>query len=175
MYLFYFTFCIFHYRCNKIKFPQDINPILKTLGQIEDLDILIVRRKGPLSKHYDCIVSRLRLMNYLHYKIRNDKYYSDVKIHLQSVLCLPHQPMDVSSSLHYIKFDKAKSENNDTNIDEFGNDQLETHHSSFIDRISKVECEIEETQNFVKKKSSLSDLQLEWTKLGLSPINENNT
>ena len=34
----------YKYRGHTIKFPQDINPILKTLGQIEDLDILIVIR-----------------------------------------------------------------------------------------------------------------------------------
>ena len=50
-----------------------------------------------------------------------------------------------------MNFGIANSKNNDTNIDEFGNHQLETHHSSFIDRMSNVECEIEETQNFVKK------------------------
>ena len=89
----------YKYRCNKINFPQDINSIVKTLPNwIEDLDILIVIIKVYLSKHYDCIVSRLRVMNSLHYKIWNEKYYSDVKIHLQSVLCLPHQPTDVSSS-----------------------------------------------------------------------------
>ena len=114
-------------------------------------------------------------MSSLHYKISNDKFYRDVKIVLLSILCLPNQPTYVSSSLNYINFDIDKSEKNDTNIDELGNHQLETHHSCFIDRMSNVECEIEETQNFVKKESSLSDLQLEWTKLGLSPINENNT
>ena len=41
--------------------------------------------------------------------------------------------------------------------------------------MSNVECEIEETQKFVKKESSLSYLHMEWPKLGFSPINEYNT
>ena len=84
-------------------------------------------------------------MNYLHYKIWNDKYYWYVKIDLQSVLCLPNQLADDSSILNYIKFGIAKSEKNDTNIDEFGNHQLETYHSSFTTRMPNGECEIEET------------------------------
>ena len=84
-------------------------------------------------------------MNYLNYIIQNEKYYRDVKIYLQLVLCLPNQPTDVSSSLHYIKFDIAKSRNNNTNIDEFGNHLLETYHSSFTTRMPNGECEIEET------------------------------
>ena len=84
-------------------------------------------------------------------------------------------PTYVSYSLHYINFDIDKWEKNDTNIDEFGNDQLEIHHSSFIDRMSNAKCEIEETQKFVKKESSLSYLHMEWPKFWLSPINEYNT
>ena len=74
----------------------------------------------------------------------------DVKIDLQSNLCLPYQQTDVSSSLNYMNFGIAKSKHNDTNIDEFGNHQLKTHHSSFTARMSNAECEIEETQNLLK-------------------------
>ena len=70
-----------------------------------------------------------------------------------------------------MNFGIVKSKNNDTNIDEFGNHQLENHHSSFTARMLNAECEIEETQNFVKKESSLSNLHMEWPKIGLSPIN----
>ena len=79
-------------------------------------------------------------MSSLHYKIWNDKFYRDVKIDLQSILCLPNQPTYVSSSLNYIKFDIDKSEKNDTNIDEFGNHQLETHPSFFTSRMENAEC-----------------------------------
>ena len=49
----------YKYNGHTISFPQDIISIVKTLPhRIEDLDILIVRREGPPSKHYDCIVSR---------------------------------------------------------------------------------------------------------------------
>ena len=65
-----------------------------------------------------------------------------------------------------MNFGIVKSKNNDTNIDEFGN-----YHSSFTARMLNAECEIEETQNFVKKESSLSNLHMEWPKIGLSPIN----
>ena len=66
----------YKYNGHTIIFPQDIISIVKRLPRrIEDLDILIVRREGPPSKHYDCIVSRSRVMDALHYKIRVDKYY----------------------------------------------------------------------------------------------------
>ena len=49
----------YKYSGHTISFPQDIVSIVKTLPhRIEQLDILIVRRKGPPSKHYDCIVSK---------------------------------------------------------------------------------------------------------------------
>ena len=111
----------YKYSGHTISFPQDIVSIAKTLPRrIEDLDILIVRREGPPSKHYDCIVSRSRVMDALHYKIRVDKYYRDVEVDLESVICLPDQPIDVSSKLHYINSDIADSEEIDAYIDIFG-------------------------------------------------------
>ena len=57
----------YKYSGHTISFPQDITSIAKILPrQIEDLDILIVRREGCQSKHYDCIVSISRVMNALH-------------------------------------------------------------------------------------------------------------
>ena len=55
----------YKYRGHTIKFSQDINSIVNNLPwRLEDLGIFIVRIKGPLSKHYDCIVSRSWIMNY---------------------------------------------------------------------------------------------------------------
>ena len=55
----------YKYRGHTIKFSQDINSIVKNIPWwIEDLGIFIVRIKGSLSKHYDCIVSRSWIMNY---------------------------------------------------------------------------------------------------------------
>ena len=100
----------YKYSGHTISFPQDIVSIAKTLPRrIEDLDILIVRRAGPPSNHYDCIVSRSRVMDALHYKLGMDKYYRDLEIDPESVVCLPNQPTDVSSKLHYINFDIADS------------------------------------------------------------------
>ena len=57
----------YKYSGHTISFPQDIISIVKTLPrQIQDLDILIVRRKGTPSKHYDCIVSWSRVMDAFH-------------------------------------------------------------------------------------------------------------
>ena len=80
----------YKYSGHTISFPQDIVSIPKTLPRrIEELDILIVRREGPPSKHCDCIVSRSRVMDALLYKIRMDKYYQDVEFDIESVICLP--------------------------------------------------------------------------------------
>ena len=60
----------YKYSGHTISFPQDIVSIVKNLPrQVDDLDTLIVKREGPSSKHYYCIVSRSRVMNALHYKI----------------------------------------------------------------------------------------------------------
>ena len=49
----------YKYSGHTISFPQDIISIVKTLPhRIEYLNILIVKREGPPSKHYDRIVSR---------------------------------------------------------------------------------------------------------------------
>ena len=111
----------------------------------------------------------------LHYKIRVDKYYRDVEVDPESVICLPDQPTDVSSKLRYINSDIADSEEIDADIDRFGTHRLETHPSSFTARMPNAQREIEEIRNFVNKESSLSDLGMEWPKIGLSPINEYNT
>ena len=122
----------YKYSGHTIIFPQDIISIVKTLPhRIEYLDILIIRREGPPSKHYDCIVSRSRVMDALHYKIRMDKYYRDVEVDPESLVCLPEQPTHVSSKLLYINSDIADSEEIDANIDRFGTHRLETHPSSF--------------------------------------------
>ena len=114
-------------------------------------------------------------MDALHYKIWMEKYYRDVEVDPESVICLRDQPTDVSSKLHYINSDIAKSDDIDVKIDMFGNHQLETHPSSFTARIPNAQREIEEIQNFVNKEYSLSDLQMEWPEIDLSPINEYNT
>ena len=49
------------------------------------------------------------------------------------------------------------------------------HPSSFTTRMSNVEFEIEEIQNFVKKEYSLSYLQIKFPEVGLPPVNEYNT
>ena len=56
----------------------------------------------------------------LHYKIQMDKYYRDVEVDLESVICLPNQPIDVSSKLRYINSDIADSKYIDADIDIFG-------------------------------------------------------
>ena len=74
----------YKYNGHTISFPKDIISIVKNLPhRIEDLDILIVRRQGPPSKHYDCIVSRLRVMNALHYKTIMENIYRDVEIDIE--------------------------------------------------------------------------------------------
>ena len=147
----------YKYSGHTISFPQDIVSIAKTLPyRIEDLDILIVRREGPPSKHYDFIVSMSLVMDALHYKIRMEKYYRDVEVDPESVICLPDHPTDVSSKLRYINSDIADSEEIDADIDRFG-----THPSSFTARMPNAQREIEEIRNFVNKESSLSDLDME--------------
>ena len=49
----------YKYSGHTISFPQDISTIAKHLPRrVEDLDILIVRRRGAQSKHYECYVKR---------------------------------------------------------------------------------------------------------------------
>ena len=82
-------------------------------------------------------------MDALHYKIRVDKYYRDVEVDPESVICLPDQPIDVSSKLHYINSDIVDSEVNDADIERYGIHELKTHPSSFTARMTNVESEIE--------------------------------
>ena len=101
-------------------------------------------------------------MDALHYKILMDKYYRNVEVDLESVICLLDHPTDVSSKLGYINSDIADSEDIDADIDRFGTHRLETHPSSSTVRMSNAQREIEEIRNFVNKESSLSDLDMEW-------------
>ena len=80
-----------------------------------------------------------------------DKYYRDVEVDPESVVCLPDHPTDVSSKLRYIKSDIADSEDIDVDIDRFGTHRLETHPSSFTARMPNAQREIEEIRNFVNK------------------------
>ena len=133
----------YKYNGHTISFQQDISSIVKALPhRIEDLDILIFIREGTPSKHYDCIVSRSRVMNALHYKTRMENIYWDVEIDIESVLCLLNQPTNVFTRLLYIKYDIDDSEENDADIDRFGIHQLETHPSSFTARIPNAQREI---------------------------------
>ena len=80
-------------------------------------------------------------MDALHYKIRMDKYYRDVEVDPESVLCLPDHPIDVSSKLHYINSDVADSEDIDedhmhTLID------LELFDSKLILHPLQLECQM---------------------------------
>ena len=110
-------------------------------------------------------------MDALHYKIRMEKYYRDFEVDPESIICLPDQPIDVSSKLRYINSDIADSEEYDIYIDSFGTHRFKTHPSSFIARMPNAQREIEEIRNFVNKESSLSNLDMEWPEIGLSPIN----
>jgi hypothetical protein len=48
--------------------------------QIEDLDILLVRRNNSYQIYYDFFVSRYRVMASLKYKLEHDSYYKDVQL-----------------------------------------------------------------------------------------------
>ena len=86
----------YKYSGHTICFPQDISMVAKKLPRrVPDLDILIVRRPASHSKYYDFFVKRSRVMDALHYKIQNDKYYRDVQIDMESVDALPIRSTDV--------------------------------------------------------------------------------
>ncbi len=60
----------YKYNGETLCFLQDISMIAKTLPwRIDELDILIVKRKGPESKSYVCYAKISRVFNALHYKI----------------------------------------------------------------------------------------------------------
>jgi hypothetical protein len=96
----------YKYNGHTINLLQDVNSIAKRLPRrIEDIDILIVRRKTTQSKHYDFIVSRSCVMNAFHYKIEMNKYYQDVEIDMDLVLSLPHEVTNMSDRLHHVNLD----------------------------------------------------------------------
>ena len=75
------------------------------------------------------------MLNALHYKIKKDKYYRDVEIDQDVVVCIPDEPTDVSNRLHFVNSDIYESKENDADIDGFGTHQLESHPSSFTIRM----------------------------------------
>jgi len=48
--------------------------------QIEDLDILLVRRNNSYQIYYDFFVSRYCIMESLKYNLEHDSYYKDVQL-----------------------------------------------------------------------------------------------
>lgn len=71
----------YKYIGHSINFVQDIKDVASVLPQgIHELDALIVQRSNIQGQHYKLYVRRSHDRNDLQYKIKNDPYYSDVKI-----------------------------------------------------------------------------------------------
>lgn len=93
----------YKYSGHTISFPQDISMVATKLPhRVQDLDILIVKRTGAHSKHYDCYVKKSHVMDALCYKIKMDKYYRDIEIDMASVNGFPEKATDVSQTLQCI-------------------------------------------------------------------------
>ena len=145
----------YKYSGHTISFPQDISMIARNLPRrVEDLDFLIVRRRGAQSKYYECYVKRSRVMNALYYKIQMENFYQDVQIDMDSVTALPENPTDVSTRLKFVDCDIEEIDNNVSDIQGFPPDRLHSHPSSFVSHLPNERREIEEMRKFIENADS---------------------
>ncbi|KAH9293492.1 hypothetical protein KI387_041308, partial [Taxus chinensis] len=138
----------YKYRGHTITFPQDITLIAAYLPRrVRDLDILIVRRHGSHSKHYDYLVKRSHVLDALRYKICNDRYYKDVQLCNIAISELPEEEMDISQSLQFVE----SNIDDNQNVEHFVEDpttsnfeELQQQPSSFAIRMGNTRREMEE-------------------------------
>ena len=143
------------YSGHTISFLQGIFVIARNLpGRVQDLEFLIVRRRGAQYKYYECYVKRSRVMNALYYKIEIDKFYQDVQIDMNLVVSLPENPTDVSTKLKFVDCDIEETYKNVVDIQGFLVDRLHSHSSSFVARLPNERREIKEMRKFIENVES---------------------
>jgi len=134
----------YKYSGHTICFPQDISLIAKKLPRcVEELDFLIVRRRGVQSEYYECYVKRKRVMDALRYKIEMEKYYRDVEIDMDSVASLPKIPTNVSNRLQYVDSHVDDMPRMDVEIETYGHNCLCFHLSPFFPRLFNESREVD--------------------------------
>ena len=80
----------YKYKGHTISFPQNVQQVSKILPHtIQNLPIIIVRRRNQRGTDYNFTVNRDRVYNSLRYKIEHDKFYSDVIIDNNALNDLP--------------------------------------------------------------------------------------
>jgi predicted Fe-S protein YdhL (DUF1289 family) len=166
----------YKYSGHTISFPQDISVIARNLPRrVEDIDFLIVRRRGAQSKYYECYVKTSWVMSALYNKIQMDKFYQDVQIDMNSVASLPENPTDVSTRLKFVDCDIEETNNIVDDIQWFPADHFHSHPSSFVAHLPNERREIEEIRTFIENSESSAVQSVDWPDIGSSPINEYNT
>ncbi|XP_057860503.1 uncharacterized protein LOC131069166 [Cryptomeria japonica] len=168
----------YKYNGHTISIPQDIQNIATVLpcklGDMGDVDVLIVHRPRAQGNYYDCYISRGRVMDALQYKVKYDPYYKDVSINYNNLNQIPEERTDVSSMLHTIEANYDVIITNSEDADEDQDEGTITNTSSFILHLPNEHRELQ----IIKKTLELEDTTdniIDWPEIGLTPINEYNT
>eukprot|EP01018_Ginkgo_biloba_P010190 Gb_29816 [translate_table: standard] len=169
----------YKYSGHTISFPQDIHSVTSSLSRhVKSLDVLIVRKRGEDGRNYDCYVKGSRVMNVLSYKVRFDRYYARVVVDEDAIQLLPKRATDVSNRLSTVVLemnDPMRQIDVDANID--GNQDVHgLHHpTSFTSRRPNTLHEMEPIRVWLQNAQGPARDIVDWSNLGVSPINEYNT
>lgn len=163
----------YKYSGHTISFPQDISTIVQRIPRhVEDIDFLIVRRHGVVSK---CYVKISQVVAALLSKIQHDQYYRDVVIDYDLVNALHKRSTDVSSRLNFVYCDIEESEINETNYEDFHAKHFPSHASSFLACLPNERRQVEEIREFLDSVDPSHLQYIDWPTIGTSLVNEYNT
>ncbi|XP_059068758.1 uncharacterized protein LOC131859203 [Cryptomeria japonica] len=167
----------YKYKGHMISFPQNVDHVSKKLPHlIENLPIIIVRRRDQHGTNYNFTVIRDRVYRALKYKIEHDRFYSDVTIdenalhHLSTdsdeniFNKLKTMHMEFDSNANEIIFVGPIIETDDGNIIE--------HTTSMASRPPNAQREMELIHAWINNPNSNPTALIDWPSIGASPINE---
>jgi hypothetical protein len=167
----------YKYKGHTISFPQNIEHVSNILPHtIDNLPIIIVRRRDQRGTNYNFTVNRDRVYKALKYKVEHDKFYSDVQINENALNDLPRNAdenifarlktinMEFDSDANEIVFVGPVMESDEGNIID--------HTTSMASRPPNAQKEMELIRAWVNNPDVNPTSLIDWPTIGVSPINE---
>eukprot|EP01018_Ginkgo_biloba_P011228 Gb_05719 [translate_table: standard] len=144
----------YKYSGHTISFPQYIQSVTSLLSpRVENLDVLIVHRRGDGGRNYDCFVKR------------------------NAVRLLPERATDISDRLSTVVLeinDPVRPLDENVNISRDQHIDSIHHPTSFASRRPNTLHEMEQIRVWLETSEDETSDLVEWPDLGASPINEYN-
>ncbi|XP_059071599.1 uncharacterized protein LOC131868268 [Cryptomeria japonica] len=167
----------YKYKGHTISFPQNVEQVSNVLPHsIENLPIIIVRRRDRRGTNYHFIVNRDGVYTALKYKVEHEKIYSDVRIDQNALNELPRNfDENIFNKLKSVQMEFDLDVNEITFVGpimEIDEGNIVEHTTSMASRPPNAQRKMELICAWVNNPNANPTTLIDWPKICASPINE---